>query len=234
MQKFFSSYLTSNSPNSHVIPNPMLASEWDVDCFRVRDGVERSWRSRDRTPFRDLIGGEEKGCEFDYDIMLRSPDKKNYISSCTDSTLIIDDVFDTRENLSTFLEKSNHFKHLYPVSPYMHSCQKYLFNWRLPGRDCEKAYESSELKIGHQDLKQKYVSVERPRRGKSAPPFYKRKTSFYCLNQRKAEKPNASGFYCLDQRKTENATNFYCMDQGKAGLKASAFLDCPLHLGIFI
>ncbi|XP_023539513.1 DNA mismatch repair protein MLH3 isoform X2 [Cucurbita pepo subsp. pepo] len=358
VQKFFSSYQTRNSPDVHVTPNPRLASEWDVDCFSVRDGVERNWRSRDRTPFRDLVDGEDKGCGFDSDIMLRSSkknyipscidseliiddvldtredlstsleksnnfdhsspvspnmhscqkgcgfdsdimlrsskknyipscidseliiddvldtredlstsleksnnfdhsspvspnmhscqkgcgfdsdimlrsSKKNYIPSCIDSELIIDDVLDTREDLSTSLEKSNNFDHSSPVSPNMHSCQKYLFNWRLPGRDWEKAYGSSELKFGHQAFKQRYVSVERPRRCKSAPPSYKRKTSFYCLYQRKEEKHNAAGFYGLDQRKTDkfNATNFYCMDQGKEEkLRASAFLDSPPHL----
>ncbi|XP_022971390.1 DNA mismatch repair protein MLH3 isoform X1 [Cucurbita maxima] len=232
VQKFFSSYQTRNSPDVHVTPNPRLASEWDVDCFSVRDGVERNWRSRDRTPFRDLVDCEDKGCGFDSDIMLRSS-KKNYIPSCIDSKLIIDDVLDIREDLSTSLEKSNNFEHSSPVSPNMHSCQKYLSNWRLPGRDWEKAYGSSELKFGHKAFKQKYVSVERRRRCKSAPPSYKRKTSFYCLYQRKEEKHNAAGFYGLDQRKTDkfNATNFYCMDQGKdEKLRASAFLDSPPHL----
>lgn len=232
-EKFLSSYQTRNSPKGHVTSNSILATEWDVDCFSVRDEVERSWRSRDRTPFKDLVDDDEKGCKFDFDIMLSSSNKKNYISSCIDSTLIIDDVFDTREDLSTFLKKSNHFKHSSPTSPDTLSCQKYFLNWRLPGRDCEKAYESSELKCEHQALKQKYFSVERPRRGKSAPPFYKRKTNFYCLDQRKAEMPNATSFYCLNERKADksSATNFYCMDQGKVeNLKASVFLDSPPHL----
>lgn len=237
VQKCFSSYQTKKSLNAHVTSNPILATEWDVDCFSVKDGTERRWRSRDRTPFRDLVDGEEKGCEFDCEIMLRSFNKKNDISSCINSTVIVDDVFDTSEDLSIFPEKSDDFKHSSLVNPDTHSCQKHFSNWRLPGRDYEKAYESSELKFGHQALKQKCVSVERPRRCQSAPPFYKLKTSFYCLDQRKAEKTNATSFYCLDQRMAEkfNVTNFYSVDQEKAEmLKASDLLDSPSHLGIFI
>ncbi|XP_038903643.1 DNA mismatch repair protein MLH3 isoform X2 [Benincasa hispida] len=232
-EKFLSSYQTRSSPNGPVTSNFILASEWDVDCFSVRDEGERSWRSRDRTPVKDLVDDDEKGCKFDCDITLSSSNKKNYIASCIDSTLIIDDVFDAREDLSTFLKKSNHVKHSSPVSPDMHSRQKYFFNWRLPGRDCEKACESSELMFGHQTLKEKYFSVERPRRGKSAPPFYKRKTSFYCLDQTKAERPHATSFYCLNERKANksSATNFYCTDQGKVEkLQAPVFLDRPPHL----
>ncbi|XP_022158273.1 DNA mismatch repair protein MLH3 isoform X5 [Momordica charantia] len=233
VQKFFPIYQTRNSPNSHVTSSPILATEWDVDCFIVKDAVERSWRSRDRTPFRDLADGEERGWEFDDDIMLKGSNKKNDFSSCIDSTLTIDDVFDTGLGLSKFLEKPSYFKHSSPVSPDMHSCQKDVFNWRLFGKVCEKAYESPELEFGHQAFKQNYLSIERPKRCKSAPPFYKRKTSFYCLDQRKAEKLNATSLDCLNQRKTEkfNATNSYCMDQGKVEkLKASVFLDTPPHL----
>ncbi|KAL4027258.1 hypothetical protein IC575_015721 [Cucumis melo] len=232
-EMFLSSYQTRNSPNAHMTSKSILATEWDVDCFSVRDEVERSWRSRDRTPFKQLVDDDEKGCRFDYDIMLSSSKKNNYKSSYTDSAMIVDDVFDTRENLGNFLKKSNNFEHSSPRSPDMHSRQKYFSNWRLPERDCEKAYGSSEPKFGHQAFKQKYCSVERPRRGKSAPPFYKRKTSFYCLDQQKAERPNAASFYCLNEGKADqsSASSFYCMDQGKVEkLKASVFLDSPPHL----
>uniref|UniRef100_A0A0A0L1I8 MutL C-terminal dimerisation domain-containing protein n=1 Tax=Cucumis sativus TaxID=3659 RepID=A0A0A0L1I8_CUCSA len=233
-ETFLSSYQTRNSPNAHMTSNSILAREWDVDCLSVRDEVDRSWRSRDRIPFKEFVDDDEKGCQFDYDIMLSSSNKKNYKSSCNDSTMIIDDVFDTREDLSTFLKKCNDFEHSSPrSSPDMHSRQKYFSNWRLPERDCEKAYGSSEPEIGHQAFKQKYCSVERPRRGKSAPPFYKRKTSFYCLDQRKAERADAASFYCLNKRKADksSASSFYCMDQGKVEkLKASVFLDSPPHL----